>query len=204
MASGMKELNCELLELTILFDAKKFKHDAFRKAVDCEVPEHHTYPLHFANGSEHAHYHIALNGEESLLQVGFVEGEVELEDTIADVPFEESLIAISNFFTKKKFQANLTAVFAFDENFSSLVKLKYPLMIRNRNLKEAIISGHEIELAEDSVVKRIFLSSKINSTIVIINAVPEINLGKFRLYDQIEQFAKYANAFVTRRSAENE
>lgn len=200
MAQSMKKMNCEMFRLEIRFDEKNFKKQEFKKAAGCEDETHNAFVSHYRSkhkrGGDHAHIEIVFNNEDSRIEITFHEGKLEADFETDDTLLEDSVKELSDFFLEKEYKVNVTSIFQFDEKFESLLQLSYPLLIANKLLREAVVSGHEVEFPKDSAVERIFVSTRRGVILMVISAKLNSDLSGFDVYQEIKRIAEYPQSLV--------
>jgi len=208
MTLNMEELNCEMFQLSIQFDEKKFKRDIFTdentvKDESTNKGENlNAFVTHVATKKEHAHIEFSLRKKDSQLLMMFHQGGIEegLKIGTEEESLENCAKVVSRYLPNTEFQADITSVYRFNKEFESVVQLQFPLLVKNELLREAVVSGHEIEFPEESAVDRIFISAKENSIIIVLSAKFSLKLKTFKLYSEMDKFSHYAQALVKKRA----
>ncbi len=204
MALSMEKLYCELFQFTIKFDEKNFKDTLFKKETDSEEIAENTFVAHSLGKTEHVHVEITFGSESGVLDVSFHNGGLEKDVESNKTPLEDCVKDISKFFTKKRFDADLTAIYRFDKHYTPLIQLHYPLLIGDKDFQQATISGYEIDFPENSILKRLLISARNESIVIIMSADFSVNLHSFNLHSEIERFAKYTHSLVAPKEKKNE
>lgn len=205
MALNMKELHCVMFQFTMKFDAKQFKAEEFRKLAKCKDDDHQFFVLHFNSKyktkKEHAHLEIAIDGKDSYLEMSFHPSKLSDEDgdlELNEMPIEDVFSELAHLFTESEFDARVISQFNYNENYESLLQINYPVLVKDKRLNKALVSGHEISLS-DVKVKSALISSSGNGLNVILGGKITIVPTTFNYHNEIKHFAEFAEAFVTKR-----
>jgi len=205
MARSMRKLNCVMFKFTISFDAKQFKSDEFRKSVKCDDEDQAFFLFHhnskFKTKKEHAHLEIFLDDEDSILEMSFhsnklTDGDVDLP--LSDIYIEDVLQELAPFFLEADNKATVISHFVFKKQYESVLKIDYPLLVKNGKLNDATLKGHELSFS-DSKVRTGFISTRESGLNVLVGGKIEISLANFNYHDEIKHFAEFARALVIKK-----
>lgn len=206
MALSMKNLNCEMFDMTFQFDEKQFKRKEF--VLDVKTKNKKEDDFFYFYGSknksrkEHAHLHLVLKKQESYLKLVYHTGETQSPD-VREPYLEDVTKWIANFFTENELSAFITVVYKFNQQYKPTIALRYPLPVDNDLFKSALISGYEIDFPKESILHKAIISTSPKSTLVILNTKVQINLSEFDFYKTMGAFSQFPSALVQKREKDN-
>lgn len=210
MTLNMKNLNCVRFILAIQFDEKNFRKKEFLQDIGKKTLKREEL-IGFSYGSknkrkkEHSHILLSLNKKESSLKLVYHLGKSEDED-VREPYMEESPQWIASFLNQEEFDAEVSTAFRYSNEFESQLKLQYPLyplLLENKLYENALLSGHQIEFSDDSLVERIFLSAIKDTIAVVVNGSISIKLPELNTYKEIKRFSEYARSLVKKKEEKN-
>lgn len=206
----MKNLNCEMYEFTVRFDEANFNKEQFKKDFGCEDETHNAFDSHYYNKGkrkiDHAHLEVKVDGEDSRFEATFHAGKFESNLIEPDeTPLEDAVKKFSGYLDVLEYTATVTAIFRFDDTFEPLLQLDYPLLVGSKDLRNAVVSGHEILFdIDESRGGRAFIAIRRDSIAVILNIVKNLNLASFDVYAEIEDVSKYTKVLVKKEEETHE
>lgn len=207
MALNMKNLNCEMFELSIQFDEKHFKKKEFKAFRECKDKSHKVFVSHHNSKNtkkeEHSHLAIILDKKNSQLRAMFLEDRLEEDEDVSklsSVPLEDSVREVSPFFNKDKFEATLQAVFRFTKDYEPIIKIRYPLLVESKLLQNAEISGHEIKFSNDLMNGNFLITANEEGGLTaLFSAKTSIVLSEFNPYSEIERTVSNVQSLLRRK-----
>ena len=203
MALSMEKFNCEQFSLTVRFNERDFNKKHF---LDDTKPEDRDVKFSVYNygsktnaGKDHSHLELFLDKKDSFLRIVFHQGKSPSED-VREPFMEDCTKWIAGFFKKKTLSVDYTGVFRYGKDYESIVPLQYPLLSSNKSLKDAMVSGYQIEFPKESLIDAAFVSAKKLSKLVILSTeVKNFDLLERDFYSNLEEFSQFAKAFVNKR-----
>lgn len=202
----MKKFHCETLQVKMDFSEADFKAKEFRKEIECKNKKQEFFVFHhnskFKTKKEHAHLEIVLDDEDSFLRLSFHPQEITEEDNEmipSDIPTEEVFNYLMPFFKKDEFESRILCHFNYGKDYEPVLKMQYPLLVKNEKLATAMVTGHEISFSDSKV--RTALLTLLNETdlSLILGGRYEIVLANFSHHKIIKYFAEYAEALVEKK-----
>jgi hypothetical protein len=204
MASGMKSVNCETLDLIIHFDEKQFKKKEF--LLDVKPPKKTENSLSYSYGSktkaEHAHLHIYFDGSDSRLRLIYHQGKSEYPDVRE--PYIEGVAKwIDSFFTEKELEIQMSIVFKYGKQYEPAIQLHYPLLVPSKLFEGVTVSGYEIDFPEESFLYKAIISASKESILVILNTKMIVELSDFDFHRAVTVFSQYPIKLVKKKEKSN-
>lgn len=207
-AVNMPKLNCEMFQISIQFDETEFHVDSYKKAINCKDKEHNFFVSHHVakNKKAHSHLEIGFDGDESELKAVFHSGEFEGDDeAVSAVPLEDALPWMATFFEKAEQEVAITAIFRFDNTFTPILQLRYPLLVEGLTLKNPLISGHEIEFSDDTMTGRFIMSESHSGRITaVFSGVQSIQVDQYAVAKEIQAVGDRVKQMMKKRRKDDD
>ncbi len=204
MAISIKKLNCLFLTIDIDFNEAMFNTRAFLKDIGETRKKSfpRIFPLSFGSKNktkkEHSHMLVVLDKDESRINISFRQGENHDEDVRP--PYLEGCVSwIASFFNDSVPDANITALFEFGGKYEPLIDLNYPLLVGGVHLKDAKVTGYDIEVPNGSKSFRINIMSRGDNIGIIYTANEKIDLASFNYQDYALNLSEITNSLIKLR-----
>ena len=204
----MKQLNCDMFQISIEFDVKDFKKKEFVADVKPKSRQN-DFLYHFGSKnkkrSEHAHFYIHFDGKDSFFRLSYHQGKANIED-VRPPYFEDVANWLGQFFKEKILIANFTIVFEYSKEYESLIPLNYPVVgVKSDLFKGTTVVGYDIKFPVDSPFDQISISKSDSGILrVFLFTKVRIDLSEFEIHKSIETVSKYTKALIVKRGDNNE
>ncbi|MBP6002869.1 MAG: hypothetical protein KA746_05495 [Pyrinomonadaceae bacterium] len=198
----MKRLKCISLRVILKIDSTKFDKDAFIADINPKKPDSLTFSYSYGTKDpkrkEHGHLFSAFFDDNWIIDVSFAPG--PSPDPDVREPFLENMTTwLSSFFKETMVDAQLSAVFEFDNSFESLVQLDYPLLTPDRLLTNVKVVGHDLEFPPESYINQATITRYEKTAIrIFLYSFNTIDVSQFVFIDEVKKFSKYALSLVRR------
>jgi hypothetical protein len=192
----MEEFSCDMFELEFRVRPEQFDKEAFLAEVR-KIDDRDTDVREYAYGSslnpdkQHAHIIIDLHRAERFrFRIIYYNHPGDSKDT--EPPYmEECAQWLGRFFKNDEIQGTLHALYSFDDQYSPVVPLPFPLVAASAQLAGSKVTGLALQLPVEMGVQRAILQRgrKKDETSVQIDAKTKLKLSEFNLTSQLERFA---------------
>jgi hypothetical protein len=202
MALSMKNLNCDMYQMSIEFNEAQFKKKEFILDINPKNKKQTAFVFHYGSKNksrkEHAHFFLGFDGEDSILRMSYHPGAADKEDVRAPY-LEDASKWLAEFFEEKNLKVTIVVVFEYGKQYKSLIQINYPLFIGNDLYNDTKIIGHDIDFPDESIIDRASITSNKDILRIFLFSRADMDLSKFNFHSEIEKLSKYATALVKRQ-----
>jgi len=182
---SMNEFNCELLEISFRVPNEKFDKEAFLEITKVADKSKLAYVLSFGSTEkpkeQHAHMYVDFRGKDNVrLRITYHNFGGDEEDTSA--PYMEDCAQwLSGFIKEEEISAEINAGYDFDESFSLVIALPFPLLTAKEDLAGSQVTGIRIQLPRRMNIKTAILQRGKDETSLYLDTKIKLKLKEFDL-----------------------
>lgn len=207
MAVNMEKFNCGLFEIKIEFDEKQFQKKNFILDVKPDNEEDVFFHYHFGSKNKRvtdlAILDLIFDGKTSSLRLVFTPAKDASKDN--QEPYLEDVTQwLAGFFNTKDFQASISAIYDYKNDFEPIVNLDFPLLIKNELYSGVNVAGLVLNFPKESEVKNIYLISvNQEEALAMLSAKPKIDLLNFDFYETVKKYSTFTSGFFEKKVKKN-
>lgn len=206
----LEDFHCDTLELFFQFEAEDFDREAFDNAIseveeverysDDEVDE---YSLSFGSSDEsrkpHAHLRLRLRKEKpSAVELSYHNS--KLKDVSDKLPLVDGCARwLGGFFKSEKIEIHIHAGYTYDDSYSSVIPLLFPLATTEKALVGAYVTGMSILLPKDGAADSAIIQGTADQTVLFLSNTSEIDLKSFDLRSELERLSTAVDALMRKK-----
>jgi hypothetical protein len=212
----MLDFHCEMLELSLSFSSNDFDESAFLTAAKVERKEDYidedgdfvmsmSFDTHDESSDYHAHMVVLLmkNGQ-SRIDIRYHDSRIE--KSTSEAPYAEDCARwIGSFFKIDELVARIAAGYEFDNSFSPIICLPFPLVSTEKTLAGSLVTGLSILFPREKGPENIIIEvGSEGSTGVFLKTRSELKLKEFNLNEELKRLSASVNSLIRKQKAINE
>jgi hypothetical protein len=214
----MEDFYCDTLALRFPFTLEDIDRDAFKKAIsdvpyidefnDADDADEEKLDAAVSFGSRdnptkyHAHLRLRLRKEGGRVDLSYHQSPLEVDD-VQPPYLEDCAQWVAGFFKVDKFNAHITSSYIFDDSFSPVIALPFPLVTTEKALGGSLVTGLSLLLPKDESSEMVIIQSSGDDIWISHNATSEVSLKDFDLSTELKRLSATIKSLVKKQGTHN-
>jgi hypothetical protein len=208
----MESFHCEMLELSFRGSSDDMDQDAFLKAAGIDDKEEYTdEDGDFAMGATFNEHEESTDYHAHLRVRFFKDGRTMIDlkyhqslpkPTDEEPPYAENCAQwLGGFFKEDEVTVRISASYKFDQSFSPVVGLPFPLISTEKALAGSIVTGLSILFPKEEGAETVVIQAGGDGdhTSLFFNTKSELSLKEFNLIDELARLSVSVSSFMRNR-----
>lgn len=213
---SMEDYHCDTFALYFQFKPEELNRDALLEAVkgtpyDDEYQEYSddSVDIALSFGSRdnpnryHAHLRVRLREDNGRLDLSYHQSPLEVEEV--EPPYLEDCAQwLGGFFKFDKVKARIHTSYIFDDSFSPIIALPFPLVTTEKALTGSLVTGLSLLLPKDENPEMVIVQSSGDNVWISHSMENEISLKDFDLSTELKRLSTSINPLIKKQVIRSE
>jgi hypothetical protein len=202
----MEAFHCDMLEVSLRFPSEDMDQDAFLNAAGVEDREEFTdedgdflmsltFNEHEPSTDYHTHMRVRFFKDgRNMIDLRYHQSAPRATDE--KPPYAEDCAQwLGGFFKVDKVKVRISAAYTFDNSFSPVLSLPFPLISSEKALAGSLVTGLSILFPKETP-ESVVIQAGSDDTTLFFNTKSEVNLEEFHLLDELARLSASVNSLV--------
>jgi hypothetical protein len=207
----MGDFHCETLEMSLSFSTEDIDQDSFLKAAGVEDRKEYTdsdgdfaMDLTFGAREESTDYHGHMrirffSDGNNRIRISYHDSKAEAIEDVQPPYIEDCMQWLGAFFKADTIRARISVTYTFDESFSPVVSLPFPLVSSEKVLAGSLVTGLSILLPKEQTESAIIQMTPEGGAMVFFTTLHDVELEKFDLLTELERLSASVDSLIRKQ-----